>query len=87
MAWLMNEDRKWSLRCTGHFGAASEAMLAFYQTFVMKRELSRQAKLWIYQSIVPTLTCDCKRWVVIERMRLQRAAKVSFSCSLSQKVA
>lgn len=29
MAWLMNEDRKWSLRCTGHFGAASEAMLAF----------------------------------------------------------
>ena len=38
-------------------GAASAVMRALYRTVVVKRELSRKAKLSIYQSIyVPTLT-------------------------------
>lgn len=41
---------KWSLRWTG-------GLVRLYQTTVGKRELSRKAKLFIYQSIyIPTLT-------------------------------
>uniref|UniRef100_A0A3B5BGU9 Carbonyl reductase 1 n=1 Tax=Stegastes partitus TaxID=144197 RepID=A0A3B5BGU9_9TELE len=45
-------------------------MGALYRTVVVKRELSRKAKLSIYQSIyVPTLTYGHEFWVVIEKTR------------------
>ncbi len=55
-------------------------MQALRQTIVVKKELSRKAKLSIYQSIyVPTLTYGHKLWVVTERMRLWiQAAVMSF---------
>jgi len=61
-------------------GAASAVMRALYRSVVVKRELSRKAKLSIYRSIyVPTLTYVHELWVVTERMRLWiQAAKMSF---------
>jgi len=51
-------------------GAASAVMWALYQSIVVKRELSRKAKLSIYQSIyVPTLTYGHKLCVVTKRTR------------------
>ncbi len=47
--------------------AASAVMRALHRTVVVKRELSRKAKLSIYQSIyVPTLTCGHELWVVMK---------------------
>jgi len=47
---------------------------------VVKKELSRKAKLSIYRSVyVPTLTYGHELWVVTERMRLRiQATKMSF---------
>ncbi|KAK0140999.1 hypothetical protein N1851_021987 [Merluccius polli] len=61
-------------------GAASAVMRALYRTVVVKRELSRKAKLSIDQSIyVPTLTYGHELWVVTERTRLRiQAAEMSF---------
>ena len=59
----------------------------------MKRELSRKAKLSIYQSIyVPTLTYGHDLWVMTKRIRSQKqAAEMSFlrrvaGCSLRDRV-
>ena len=50
------------------FGAASPVMRVLHRSVMMKRELSRKAKLSIYQSIsVPTLTYSHELWVVIEK--------------------
>ncbi|KAK0132409.1 hypothetical protein N1851_032714 [Merluccius polli] len=52
-------------------GAVSAVMRALYRTVVMKMELSRKAKLSIYQSInVATLTYGHECWVVTERCLL-----------------
>jgi len=55
-------------------------MRALYRSIVVKRELSRKAKLSIYRSIyVPTLTSGHKLWVVTERLRLRiQAAEMSY---------
>lgn len=46
------------------FGAAFAIPQALYWTTVVKRELSRKAKLLIYQSFhVPTLTYHQELWV------------------------
>ncbi|XP_062296309.1 uncharacterized protein LOC134000829 [Scomber scombrus] len=51
-------------------GAASAVMRTLHRSVVVKRELSRKAKLSIYQSIfVPTLTYGHELWVVTERTR------------------
>ncbi|KAI3351626.1 hypothetical protein L3Q82_020238 [Scortum barcoo] len=47
-------------------------MLSVYRTVVVKKELSRKAKLSIYRSIyVPTLTYGHELWVMTERTRSQ----------------
>ncbi|XP_055016887.1 AP-5 complex subunit sigma-1 isoform X2 [Boleophthalmus pectinirostris] len=60
-------------------GAASAVMWSLYRT-VVKRELSRKAKLSIYRSIyVPTLTYGHELWVETERTRSRiQAAEMSF---------
>ena len=62
------------------FGAASAMMRALCRAVVVKKELSRKAKLSIYWSIyVPTLTYGHELWVVTERMRSRiQAAEMSF---------
>ncbi|KAK0139279.1 LINE-1 reverse transcriptase [Merluccius polli] len=61
-------------------GAASAVMRTLHGSVVVKRELSRKAKLSIYQSIyVPALTYGHELWVVTERTRLRvQAAEMSF---------
>ncbi|KAK3558549.1 hypothetical protein QTP86_019017 [Hemibagrus guttatus] len=49
-------------------GAAAAVMRSMYRSVVVKKELSRKAKLSIYQSMyVPTLTYGHKLWVMTER--------------------
>ncbi len=64
--------------------AASAVMRTLHQTVVV-RELSRKAKLSIYQSIyVTALTYVHELWVVIERMRLRiKADEMSFLHSVA----
>ncbi|KAI3375226.1 hypothetical protein L3Q82_021728 [Scortum barcoo] len=62
-------------------GAASAVMRSVYRTVVVKKELSRKAKLLsIYRSIyVPTLTYGHELWVMTERTRSWiQAAEMSF---------
>ena len=60
-------------------GVASAVMRALYRSGVVKKELSRKAKLSIYRSIyIPTLTYGHKLGVVTESMRSQiQAAEMS----------
>ncbi|TWW71120.1 hypothetical protein D4764_17G0006030 [Takifugu flavidus] len=61
-------------------GAASAVMWALNRSVMVKRELSRKARLSIYRSsYVPVLTYGHQRWVMTERTRLQiQAAEMSF---------
>ncbi|KAK3514973.1 hypothetical protein QTP70_000742 [Hemibagrus guttatus] len=61
-------------------GAAAAVMRSMYRFVVVKKELSRKAKLSIYQSIyVPTLTYGHELWVMTERVRSRiQAAEMSF---------
>ncbi|KAK3572533.1 hypothetical protein QTP86_034321, partial [Hemibagrus guttatus] len=61
-------------------GAAAAVMWSMYRSVVVKKELSRKAKLSIYQSIyAPTLTYGHELWVMTERVRSRiQAAKMSF---------
>ncbi|KAK3533819.1 hypothetical protein QTP70_031294 [Hemibagrus guttatus] len=63
-------------------GAAAAVMRSMYRSVVVKKELSRKAKLSIYQSIyVPTLTYGHELWVMTERVRSRiQAAEMSFLC-------
>ncbi len=55
-------------------------MRSMYQSIVVKKELSREAKLSIYRSIyVPTLTYGHELWVMTERTRSRiQVAEMSF---------
>ncbi|KAK3571064.1 hypothetical protein QTP86_001311 [Hemibagrus guttatus] len=73
-------------------GAAAAVMRSMYRSVVVKKELSRKAKLSIYQSIyVPTLTYGHELWVMTERVRSRiQAAEMSFlrrvaGCSLRDR--
>ncbi|KAK3542555.1 hypothetical protein QTP86_029613, partial [Hemibagrus guttatus] len=61
-------------------GAAAAVMQSMYRSVVVKKELSRKAKLSIYQSIyVPTLTYGHELWVMTERVRSRiQVAEMSF---------
>ncbi len=61
-------------------GAVAAVMRSLYRSVVVKKELSRKAKLSIYQSIyVPTLTYGHELWVMTERTRSRiQAAEMSF---------
>ncbi|KAK3527969.1 hypothetical protein QTP86_013084 [Hemibagrus guttatus] len=55
-------------------GAAAAVMRSMYRFVVVKKELSRKAKLSIYQSIyVPTLTYGHELWVMTEREAVEVA--------------
>ncbi|KAK3561586.1 hypothetical protein QTP86_010664 [Hemibagrus guttatus] len=57
-------DREFDRR----IGAAAAVMRSMYRSVVVKKELSRKAKLSIYQSIyIPTLTYGHELWVMTER--------------------
>ncbi|KAK3519713.1 hypothetical protein QTP70_002681 [Hemibagrus guttatus] len=60
-------------------GAAAAVMRSMYRSVVVKKELSRKAKLLIYQSIyVPILTYAHEFWVMTERIRSRiQAAEMS----------
>ncbi|KAK3549306.1 hypothetical protein QTP70_034533, partial [Hemibagrus guttatus] len=73
--------------------AAAAVMRSMYRSVVVKKELSRKAKLLIYQSIyVPTLTYGHELWVMTERVRSRiQVAEMSFlrrvvGCSLRDRV-
>ncbi|KAK3565094.1 hypothetical protein QTP86_033147, partial [Hemibagrus guttatus] len=61
-------------------GAAAAVIRSMYRSVVVKKELSRKAKLSIYQSIyAPTLTYGHELWVMTERVRSRiQAAEMSF---------
>ncbi|KAK3523202.1 hypothetical protein QTP86_021761 [Hemibagrus guttatus] len=61
-------------------GVAAAVMRFMYRSVVVKKELSRKAKLSIYQSIyVPTLTYGHALWVMTERVRSRiQVAVMSF---------
>ncbi len=61
-------------------GAASAVMRSMYRSVVVKKELSRKAKLSIYRSIyIPTLTYGHELWVMTERTRSRiQAAEMCF---------
>ena len=64
----MEQDRR--------IGAASAVMRTLHGSVVVKRELSRKAKLSIYQSIyVPALTYGHELWVMTERTRSHKRPK------------
>ncbi|KAK3514795.1 hypothetical protein QTP70_032195, partial [Hemibagrus guttatus] len=73
--------------------AAAAVMRSMYWSVVVKKELSRKAKLSIYQSIyIPTLTYGHELWVMTERIRSRiQAAEMSFlrrmaGCSLRDRL-
>ncbi|KAK3574615.1 hypothetical protein QTP86_011529 [Hemibagrus guttatus] len=58
-----------------------------YRSVVVKKELSRKAKLWIYQSIyVPTLTYGHELWVMTERLPQMGYVKKSVLQSSFKKI-
>ena len=58
-------------------GALSAVMRVLLQSVVVKKELSRKAKLSIY--FFPTLTYDHKLWAVTKRMKSRmQAAEIDF---------
>ncbi|KAK3574557.1 hypothetical protein QTP86_010171 [Hemibagrus guttatus] len=67
-------------------GAVAAVMWSLYRSVVVKKELSRKAKLSIYQSIfVSTLTYDHELWVITERTRSWiQEAEMSFLCKVAE---
>ncbi|KAI3356938.1 hypothetical protein L3Q82_003580 [Scortum barcoo] len=67
---LFTSEGKMEREIDRRIGAASAVMRSVYRTVVVKKELSRKAKLSIYRSIyVPTLTYGHELWVMTERTR------------------
>ena len=69
-------------------GKASAVMRALHYSVVMKRELSKNAKLSIFQAVfVPILTYGHESWVITERMRSQvQASEMRFFYEESKKL-
>ena len=61
-------------------GKASAVMRPLHYSFVMKRELSKKAKLSIFKAVfVPILTYGHESWIVTKRVRSQvQASEVRF---------
>ncbi len=77
---LFTSEGRMELEIDRRIGAASAVMRSMYRSVVVKKELSRKAKLSIYRSIyVPTLTYGHELWVMTERTRSRiQAAEMSF---------
>ncbi|KAK3565835.1 hypothetical protein QTP86_015814 [Hemibagrus guttatus] len=70
-------------------GAAAAVMRSMYRSVVVKKELSRKAKLSIYQSIyAPTLTYGHELWVMTERRAVRTVNKThsAYACFLFSPV-
>ncbi|KAK3540421.1 hypothetical protein QTP70_030962, partial [Hemibagrus guttatus] len=77
---LFTSEGKMDREIDRRIGAATAVMRSMYRSVVVKKELSRKAKLSIYQSIyIPTLTYGHELWVMTERVRSRiQAAEMSF---------
>ena len=77
---LFTSEGKLEREIDRRIGAASAVMRSLYRSVVVKKELSRKAKLSIYRSIfVPILTYGHELWVVTERTRSRiQAAEMGF---------
>ncbi|KAK3518499.1 hypothetical protein QTP70_001476 [Hemibagrus guttatus] len=65
---LFTSEGRMDCEIDRRIGAAAAVMRSMYRSVVVKKELSRKAKLSIYQSIyVPTLTYGHELWVMTER--------------------
>ncbi|KAI3371780.1 hypothetical protein L3Q82_024339 [Scortum barcoo] len=68
---LFTSEGKMEREIDRRIGAASAVMRSVYRTVVVKKELSRKAKLSIYRSIyAPTLTYGHELWVMTERTKI-----------------
>ncbi|KAK3518521.1 hypothetical protein QTP70_001509 [Hemibagrus guttatus] len=78
--YLVMSEGRMDREIDRRIGAAAAVMRSMYRFVVVKNELSRKAKLSIYQSIyVPTLTYGHELWVMTERIRSRiQAAEMSF---------
>ncbi|KAK3520218.1 hypothetical protein QTP70_019360 [Hemibagrus guttatus] len=90
---LFTSEGRMDCEIDRRIGAAAAVMQSMYRSVVVKKELSRKAKLSIYQSIyAPTLTYGHELWVMTERVGSQiQAAEMSFlhrvaGCSLRDRV-
>ncbi|KAK3564292.1 hypothetical protein QTP86_012012 [Hemibagrus guttatus] len=76
---LFTSEERMDREIDRRIGAAAAVMQSMYWSVVVKKELSRKAKLSIYQSIyVPTLTYGHELWVMTER-RAVEVARASVS--------
>ncbi|KAK9541149.1 hypothetical protein VZT92_001216 [Zoarces viviparus] len=77
---LFTSEGKMEREIDRRIGAAAAVKQALHRTVLVKKELSRKAKLSIYHSVyVPTLTYGHELWVVTERTRSWlQAAEMSF---------
>ena len=77
---LFTSEGKVEREIDRRIGAAAAVKQALHRSVLVKRELSRKAKLSIYWSVyVPTLTYGHELWVVTERTRSRiQAAEMSF---------
>ena len=73
-------DKRQDEELDTRIGKASAVMRALHFSVVMKRELSKKAKLSIFKTIfVPILTYGHESWVMTERMRSQvQASEMRF---------
>ncbi|TWW64917.1 hypothetical protein D4764_22G0005640 [Takifugu flavidus] len=80
LGFLFTSEGRMEREIDRRIGAASAVMWALNRSLVVKKELSRKAKLSIYRSIyVPVLTYGHQRWVMTERTRSWiQAAEMSF---------
>ncbi|KAI3367177.1 hypothetical protein L3Q82_008232 [Scortum barcoo] len=68
---LFTSEGKIEREIDRRIGAASAVMRSVYRTVVVKKELSRKAKLSIYRSIyAPTLTYGHELWVMTEKDKI-----------------
>ncbi|KAK3526405.1 hypothetical protein QTP70_025434 [Hemibagrus guttatus] len=77
---LFTSEGRMDCEIDRRIGAAAAVMRPMYRSVVVKKELSRKAKLSIYQSIyIPTLTYGHELWVMTERIRSRvQAAEMNF---------
>ncbi|KAK3538438.1 hypothetical protein QTP86_003713 [Hemibagrus guttatus] len=82
---LFMSERRMDRKLDRRICAAAAVMRSMYWSVVVKKELSRKAKLSIYQSIyIPTLTYGHELWVMTERIRSRiQAAEMSFLCRMA----
>ncbi|KAK3544073.1 hypothetical protein QTP86_001044 [Hemibagrus guttatus] len=77
---LFTSEGRMDYEIDRRIGAVAAVMRSMYRSVVVKKELSRKAKLSIYQSIyVPTLTYGHELWVMTERVR-SRIQAAEMSC-------